>query len=426
MIERKKYLEQLLNKKDNHLIKVITGVRRSGKSYLLFNLYKQKLLDLGVSSDHIICIQLDDTDFLAYRNPLKLGEYIRSQIKDNLNYYVFIDEIQFCKKVKNPYVENDSVSFYEVLNGLLKHENVDTYVTGSNSKLLSSDVLTEFRGRGDEIHVRPLSFKEFYDYKKGDFEDLLSEYLMYGGMPYVQLLKSDIEKTKYLTSLFDEIYLKDILERYSLKSEKELDTLVNVLASAIGSFTNPSKISATFKSKSNLIYSQKTIANHIGFLKDSFIISETLRYDVKGRKYIGANSKFYFVDTGLRNAKIGFRQFEITHLMENLIYNELLVRGFQVDVGIVEDYSKINGRSQRKQLEVDFIAKKGNQTYYIQSAYKLDSIEKEHQEKASLLAIHDSFQKIIITYDRIPRHYDDNGFLRLSLKDFLLNDSFFP
>ena len=270
MIERKKYLEQLLNKKDNHLIKVITGVRRSGKSYLLFNLYKQKLLDLGVSSDHIICIQLDDTDFLAYRNPLKLGEYIRSQIKDNLNYYVFIDEIQFCKKVKNPYVENDSVSFYEVLNGLLKHENVDTYVTGSNSKLLSSDVLTEFRGRGDEIHVRPLSFKEFYDYKKGDFEDLLSEYLMYGGMPYVQLLKSDIEKTKYLTSLFDEIYLKDILERYSLKSEKELDTLVNVLASAIGSFTNPSKISATFKSKSNLIYSQKTIANHIGFLKDSY------------------------------------------------------------------------------------------------------------------------------------------------------------
>lgn len=422
--DRSRYLKKLISKKQNGLIKVVTGIRRSGKSFLLFKLYKQWLLESGVAPDHIICVQLDDDAFIAYRNPIALGEYIRSQLADDGQYYVLIDEIQFCKKIKNPHLEGDYITFYEVLNGLLHRHNVDTYVTGSNSRMLTTDILTEFRGRGDEIQMYPLTFEEYRMVSGKEYNDALSEYLVYGGMPYLCHLDSDEDKSSYLKSLFTEIYLKDIIERNDIQNTHELDILMNVLASAIGSFTNPSRISDTFKSNLKLTYDPKTVAKHIKYLKESFVIEEAERYDLKGRRYIGANSKYYFSDVGLRNARIGFRQQEITHIMENLVYNELIARDFLVDVGIVELNSRNEqGKSIQKQLEVDFVAKKGGRTYYIQSAFSMTDPEKAQQELMPLKHIRDSFQKIIISYDLVKQYYDEDGFLNISLKDFLSAES---
>lgn len=312
---------------------------RSGKSYLLFTIFKNYLLSVGTEENQIIEIILDDDEFASLRNPLKLGEYIRNRVQDSSkNYFILIDEIQYCKAVKNPALPDDEITFYNVLNGILRRKNCDLYVTGSNSKMLSSDILTEFRGRGDQVHVYPLTFREYYGYAKDsmDFDEAFAEYATYGGLPYAVFLKTDKEKSSYLKNLFEEVYLKDILQRNKIKNEEGLSELLSVLASSVGSFTNPTKIENSFKSNSGIVYTSKTILNHLNIFGDSFLISEAKRYDIKGRKYIGANSKYYFSDVGLRNAFLNFRQMEITHITENIIYNELISRGYNVDVGIVE------------------------------------------------------------------------------------------
>ena len=378
----------------------------------------------GVTKDFIVEIQLDDDEFVSLRNPLKLGEYIRGRIKNpDERTYVFIDEIQFVKKIENPDLPGDFISFYEVLNGLLRKNNLDVYITGSNSKMLSKDILTEFRGRGDQVHVYPLSFKEVYDTFQGDFSEVYDEYSMYGGLPGLWNLKTDEQKGMYLKNLFDEVYIKDIVQRHKLNGEKDITTLIEVLSSSVGSYTNPTKIENTFKTELKTVYTQKTVANHLGFLEDAFLISEAKRFDIKGRQYIGANSKYYFTDVGLRNALLNFRQNEVTHIMENIIYNELLVRGYNVDVGIVETVIKdSDGKQKKSQLEVDFIAVRGNEKLYIQSAFSLASKEKEMKEKRSLMKIDDSVRKIIVQKDTTKSWYDDNGFYIMSLKDFLLGD----
>ena len=423
-VKRQKYLQNLIDRMGNGMIKVITGLRRSGKSYLLFNIFENWLLQNGVTKDFIVEIQLDDDEFVSLRNPLKLGEYIRGRIKNpDERTYVFIDEIQFVKKIENPDLPGDFISFYEVLNGLLRKNNLDVYITGSNSKMLSKDILTEFRGRGDQVHVYPLSFKEVYDTFQGDFSEVYDEYSMYGGLPGLWNLKTDEQKGMYLKNLFDEVYIKDIVQRHKLNGEKDITTLIEVLSSSVGSYTNPTKIENTFKTELKTVYTQKTVANHLGFLEDAFLISEAKRFDIKGRKYIGANSKYYFTDVGLRNALLNFRQNEVTHIMENIIYNELLVRGYNVDVGIVETVIKdSDGKQKKSQLEVDFIAVRGNEKLYIQSAFSLASKEKEMKEKRSLMKIDDSFRKIIVQKDTTKSWYDDNGFYIMSLKDFLLGD----
>ncbi|MFA6937580.1 MAG: ATP-binding protein [Treponema sp.] len=426
VIRRDLYLKELTQKMHNGMIKVITGIRRCGKSYLLFNIFKDYLLSTGVKNKQIIEIILDDEKYALLRNPITLGEYIRSKTTNKkTKYYVLIDEIQYCGKIENPNLKDDFITFYNVLNGLLKNENIDTYVTGSNSKMLSSDILTEFRGRGDQIHVQPLSFSEYYSTKKKnvDFEDTFLEYATYGGLPKIISLKTDKQKSDYLKNLFEEVYIKDIVQHNNIKNEVGIKDLLNVLSSAIGSFTNPSKIENTFKNNIKTTYTAKTILNHINYLKDSFLINKANRYDIKGRKYIGANSKYYFSDVGLRNALLNFRQIEMPHLMENIIYNELILRGFNVDVGIIEiNIKSKNGKSERKQLEVDFVANQGNKKFYIQSAYEISDKQKEEQEKKSLLNIDNSFKKIIITKERSKPHLEENGFLILGLKDFLLND----
>lgn len=419
------YLQQLIQKKHNGAIKVITGIRRCGKSYLLFELFKKHLLEEGIPADHIIEIALDDIRFSHLRNPLNLNDYIQKKTIDNSFYYVLIDEIQYCKSIANPTVEGDMISFYEVLNSLLRQKNIDTYVTGSNSRMLSSDVLTEFRGRGDELRLHPLSFQEYYSSKEEPFDSLLTEYLRYGGLPHLCELESNTEKEAYLTNLLQEVYLKDILEHNRIHNESgRMEILLNILSSSIGSFTNASKISRTFQSELHAPYDPKTILNHLKYLEEAFLIEEAKRFDVKGRKYIGANSKYYFSDLGLRNAQINYRQLEPTHLMENLIYNELRTRNYTVDVGIVEYHTKdSNGTSKRVPLEVDFVAAKNNQQYYIQSAYRIETEEKREQETRSLLHIDDSFKKVIITRDETKPWYDDQGLLTISLKDFLLDET---
>lgn len=407
------------------MIKVVTGIRRAGKSYLLFKIFKEHLLKNNVPENQIIQIALDDDQFARLRNPIKLGEYVRSRITNrNAQYFVLIDEIQYCSRIENPALPGDFIAFSNVLNGLLRRENVDAYVTGSNSKMLSSDILTEFRGRGDQIHVQPLTFMEYYEAKgtSADFEDAFTEYLAYGGLPRVCLCTSDEDKAQYLKRLFEEVYIKDIVQRNDLKSGNNLRDLLNVLSSSVGSFTNPTKIENTFKTKLHETYTNKTICKHISFLMDAFLVSEARRYDIKGRKYIGANSKYYFCDLGLRNALLNFRQLEQTHLMENLVYNELVFRGYNVDVGIVEVGTKnADGKSARNQLEVDFVANKGSKKYYIQSTLSLATEEKARQERKSLLRIDDSFKKIIVTKDRIKPFFDDHGFLTCGIKDFLLD-----
>ena len=393
------------------LIKVITGLRRSGKSYLLFEIYKSYLLEIGVKKECIIEIPLDIRENRKYRDPDVILEYIRACIVNDDQYYLFLDEVQMVK------------DFEEVLSSLLHIKNIDIYVTGSNSKFLSKDIITEFRGRGDEVHVFPLTFKEFMQIYEGNEYNGFAEYITYGGLPYIATVKNDEQKIQYLKTLFEETYIKDIKERYRIEKVQEMDDLIKVLASAVGSLSNPSKIVATFKSSINSNVNMNTIKNYITYLEDSFLISEANRYDVKGRKYIGTPLKYYFEDIGLRNAKIGFRQIEETHLMENIIYNELRARGFQVDVGAVYAKEKnANEIFEKKQLEVDFIANKGNNKYYIQSALTIALPEKMEQEKKSLLNIRDSFKKIIIVKDIIKPQRDENGISTISVFDFLLNE----
>lgn len=427
MIERKQYLNQLISKKENGLIKIITGIRRCGKSYLLFNIYHDYLTSIGVDDNHIIELSLDDDENIEYRNPLRLGEHIRSRLidKDKM-YYVFIDEIQKVKTIKNPYLDdvNETVGFVDVLLGLMKKKNVDVYVTGSNSKMLSSDIVTEFRGRGDEIRIHPLSFAEFYQAFDGDKHFAWREYFTYGGMPFVLSLKSHRDKMQYLTNLFDNIYLSDILERHKIQNKHIIDELLDVISSSVGSLTNPQRIANTFLSKQQNI-SADSVARYLDYLSDAFLISKAQRYDIKGRKYIGSPQKYYFSDMGLRNARINFRQTEENHIMENIIYNELILRGFTVDVGIVEhNYKDSDGKSKKTALEVDFIASNGDTKYYIQSTLSVGEEEKRIQEVRPLVKIADSFRKIVIVKDEIIPWHDEKGIFYIGIEEFLLNDSY--
>ena len=428
MIQRQKYLDKLISKKDNGLVKVITGIRRCGKSYLLFNIYRDYLLSTGIADDCIICLALDDDENIQYRNPLELGKYIRSlTAESNKNYYVFLDEIQKVATIQNPYIEGaeDKIGFVDVVLGLMKRENIDLYVTGSNSKMLSSDILTEFRGRGDEIRVNPLSFSEFYNAYEGDKQNAWSEYYTYGGMPLVMSQKTHEDKAKYLQTLFDKIYLSDIMERNKILHEKSvLDDILNIISSSVGSLTNAIKITNTFKSERKMNISNETVSRYLDLFIDAFMVYKAERYDVKGRKYIGSPLKYYFSDVGLLNARLNFRQQEENHIMENIIYNELRLRDFSVDVGVVEYcYKDEQKRSKRTQLEIDFVANKGSKRYYIQSALTIGDNEKREQEVRSLNRVGDSFKKIVVVKDRIVPWHDDNGILYLGIEQFLLEES---
>ena len=410
-IRRDIYLKKLINRMHNGMIKVVTGIRRSGKSYLLFTIFKDYLLSEGVDEDHIISIELDRLENKKYRNPYVILEQIRSQLIDSKDYYIFLDEVQLLDQ------------FEDVLNSLLHIKNVDVYVTGSNSKFLSKDIITEFRGRGDEVHVYPVSFREYMTVFNGDKYEGWSSYVRFGGLPLTVTMNSDEQRVEYLTRLFEETYIKDIIERNHIEIKQELNDLINVLASRIGSLTNPSKIVATFNSVIQSDISLNTVRSYIEYLEDAFIISAANRYDVKGRKYIGTPLKYYFEDVGLRNARLGFRQVEETHLMENIIYNELRVRGFSVDVGVVMKRKRTKaGVQEKKQLEIDFIANQGSRRYYIQSAFSIPDEEKREQEKASLINVGDSFKKIIIVKDVVKPWHDDDGILTISLYDFLLDE----
>lgn len=409
-IKRDEYLKQLILRKDNGMIKIITGIRRCGKSYLLFNLFKRYLLENGVSEDHIIEIALDGIENEELREPKACYCYIKDAMKDDDKYYLLLDEVQFMPR------------FEEVLNSLLRMENIDVYVTGSNSKFLSSDIVTEFRGRGDEIRIYPLSFAEFYSAYEGDYDDAWNEYMVYGGLPQVVSFQTERQKAEYLKNIFANVYLKDVIERNNIQSVDELGTLVDILASAIGAPTNPTKISNTYTSERKTSYANRTISNHIDFLADAFLISKANRYDIKGRKYIGANLKYYFTDLGLRNARLNFRQQEPTHIMENIVYNELLIRGYNVDVGIVDVFARDkDGKRMRKQLEVDFVVNQGSQRYYVQVAYDMTSEEKQTQEFNSLRNIPDSFKKIIIVNGTRKPWRNDEGFVIMGMKYFLLH-----
>lgn len=428
MIERKKYLEKLISKKENGLVKVITGIRRCGKSYLLFNIYKNYLKSIGVEDDCIIALALDDDENIKYRNPIELGIYIRSLTADeSKNYYVFLDEIQKVITIQNPYIEGaeDKVGFVDVVLGLMKRDNIDLYVTGSNSKMLSSDILTEFRGRGDEIRVNPLSFKEFYDAYKGDKRDAWQEYYTYGGLPLVMQKNSHEEKAKYLHLLFDQIYISDIIERNKILHDKSvLDDILNIISSSVGSLSNAGKIAKTFKSERQVNISDDTVSRYLDYFIDAFMIYKAERYDVKGRKYIGSPLKYYFSDVGLRNARLNFRQQEENHIMENIIYNELFNREFNVDVGVVEYcYKDENKKSKRVQLEIDFVANKGSKKYYIQSALSVGDEEKRQQEVRSLNRVGDSFKKIVVVKDNIIPWHDDKGILYIGVERFLLDEN---
>ena len=424
MIERKRYLDQLISKKENGMIKVITGIRRCGKSYLLFEIYHQYLNSIGVDDEHIIELALDEDENIRYRNPIELGEYIRSLLVDkNRMYYIFLDEIQKVKTVKNPYLdeEGDTVGFVDVLLGLMKKKNADVYVTGSNSKMLSSDILTEFRGRGDEIHVYPLTFAEFCSAYDGDKRDAWQEYYTYGGMPYVSRLNEHRSKAQYLNDLFENIYLRDILERHNIYDKSLLDDLLDVISSSVGSLTNPTRIADTFASVKQIKVTSDTVSRYLDYFIDAFMVSRSQRYDIKGRKYIGSPQKYYYCDIGLRNARLNFRQTEENHIMENIIYNELIVRGFTVDVGVVEyNYKDANGKSKKNNLEVDFVANDGNRRYYIQSALTVGEEEKRLQEVRPYSRIPDSFTKIVVVKDHIIPWHDENGILYMGIEKFLL------
>ena len=409
-IKRDAYLEQLKIRKDNGMIKIITGIRRCGKSFLLFVLFKNYLLENGVDNEHIIEIALDGIENEELRDPKKCYQYIKDAMKDEQRYYLILDEVQFMPR------------FEEVLNSLLRISNIDVYVTGSNSRFLSSDIVTEFRGRGDEIRIYPLSFAEFYSAYDGDYDEAWEEYMTYGGLPQVAQFSVERQKAEYLKNIFTNVYIRDVVERNNIKNVDEIGTLVDVLASAIGAPTNPTKISNTFKSERGINYSNKTISNHIDYLAEAFLISKAERYDIKGRKYVGANLKYYFSDVGLRNARLNFRQQEPTHIMENIVYNELLIRGYNVDLGIVDVYArKKKKKTIRKQFEVDFVVNQGSQRYYIQVAYDMVSEEKQTQEFNSFRNIPDSFKKIVIVNGTKKPYRNDEGFVIMGMKYFLLN-----
>ncbi|MBS5528969.1 MAG: ATP-binding protein [Prevotella sp.] len=404
IIRRDKYLNELIGWKHTDLIKIITGIRRCGKSFLLLTLFHQHLLETGTDESHIIEIALDDISNESLREPFRMVEYVKERIKDREQYYLIIDEVQLLDR------------FVDVLNSFMHIPNVDVYVTGSNSRFLSKDVATEFRGRGMEIHIYPLSFAELYAAEGGDKYALWKRYYTYGGLPYLALLSDDKKRAEYLTSLNKTLYLRDIVERNKVMNVEEFSELMNVMASGIGSPCNPNKIANTFKTVKKVCLTPHTIANYLSYMEDAFILEKSMRYDIKGRKYIGTLSKYYFQDIGLRNALLNFRQVEETHIMENVIYNELRSRGYSVDVGMVDARTA----TERKQLEVDFVANKGDKRYYIQSAFALPDEEKRQQEFASLKRINDSFKKVIIMREDIAPYHDDNGVLIMGLMDFLL------
>lgn len=409
-IQRDFYLRQLIDGRQNGLIKIVTGIRRCGKSYLLFRLFYQYLIADGVADGHIIRIALDDIENAELREPLKLYRHIKQLMKDEGMHYILLDEVQLVER------------FEEVLNSLLRLDNADVYVTGSNSRFLSSDIVTEFRGRGDEIRLFPLSFSEYCRGTGKEPAAAWRDYSVYGGLPQVLSLESDKKKLDYLSNLFSSVYLVDILERHRIKNKGEFEELTNIIASVIGAPTNPSKLSNTFKSIKKVDISSTTIDKYLSYMQDAFMIEKAIRYDIKGKKYIGSLSKFYFVDLGLRNALLGMRQMEESHIMENIIYNELRCRGYKVDVGMTEyRFRDSDGSWQRKQLEVDFVVNAGNDRFYIQSALAIPDEEKRRQESASLLKIKDSFKKIIIVKDDIKPWTDNNGITTIGLFDFLLN-----
>lgn len=427
MYPREQYLKEIISKKDNGRIKIITGLRRSGKSVLLFQLYREWLLGEGVKEDQIIALALDILENARYRNPLELDKHIRDHMTDpKKRYYIFIDEIQFVSEIQNPYVDNKDarITFIDVILGFMQMDNADVYVTGSNSKMLSSDILTQFRDRGDEIRVYPLSFAEFYNEYEGDKRGAWQDYYTYGGMPFAISLESHEEKSRYLKDLFDRTYIKDVLERHEIKNDTEvLEILLDVLASGIGSLTNPSKLANTFKSERQIGIGSETIEKYIGYFEESFLIEKAVRYDVKGRKYIGTPAKYYYTDPGLRNARLGFRQLEETNIMENVLYNDLIRRGMNVDVGVVEYNTKdVDGKKIRKQLEVDFVVNKGNKRFYIQSALSIADPVKKEQEIASLKRIPDSFAKIVVVRDYLKPQQDENGITYVGIEQFLLNE----
>ncbi len=407
-IKRDIYLNKLISRKDNGLIKIITGIRRCGKSYLLDPLFKNYLLNSGIKEDHIIKLELDKEENKKYHDPHELNQYIKSQIKDKSMYYILLDEIQM------------TTDFESVLNSFLYERNLDVYVTGSNSKFLSSDIITEFRGRGDEIKVFPLSFSEYVETFKGDKQDAWNEYVLYGGLPLILSKKSDEEKSQYLKELFTQTYIRDIVERNNVQRIDVLDSIINMLASSVGSLTNPKKIYDTFVSNGEKELSSNTVSSYIKYIEDSFIVNKSDRYDVKGKKYISTPQKYYFSDIGLRNARLNFRQQEENHIMENVIYNELVIRGYNVDVGVVEVRDK---NKCRRQLEVDFVCNLGNKRYYIQSALNLETREKTLQEERPLMNINDNFKKIIVVKDNIKHWFTEEGILIVGIQEFLLNNN---
>ena len=411
-IERNYYLNKLIAKKENKLIKIITGIRRCGKSYLLEYIFKNYLINSGVKEDHIIKLALDSIENTEYLEGIKLYEHIMEKVKDNDTYYVILDEIQ---NVKN---------FESVLNSFLRKPNIDVYVTGSNSKFLSSDIITEFRGRGDEVKVYPLSFAEFMSvYEDGNETKALDEYISFGGLPLVASLKTVEEKMEYLNFQKNNVYINDVIERNNIRNDEELKTLIEIISSNIGSLTNPTKLYNTFVSKGNKNITDKTIALYLKNLEEAFLIEKSKRFDIKGKKYIETPSKYYFTDMGIRNSLINYRQIEKTHIMENIIYTELRRRGFNVDVGVVEKRDTVkNGKREYMQLEVDFIVNKGNERYYIQSAYSIEDNSKRVQETKSLLNVEDSFKKIVIVYDHFIKWKDEDGIIYISIYDFLLNE----
>ena len=425
--ERKQYLDQLIKKRDNGRVKVITGLRRSGKSYLLFTLFKGYLLHSGIGEDQIIGLALDEFDNAKYRNPFELNTFIKERIVDkSKRYYVFIDEIQFVSEISNPYVDDPEakLNFTDVVLGLMKLPNADIYVTGSNSKMLSSDVLTQFRDRGDEVRVHPLSFAEIYEHYDLDKRGAWRDYFTYGGMPFVWTMESHEERSRYLSDLFSHTYIKDVLERNKVGNDAEvLEILLNILASGIGSLTNPSRLSNTFDTERHIKIAPDTIDTYIGYFKEAYLIQKAERYDVKGRKYIKTPVKYYYSDPGLRNARLGFRQLEETHLMENVLYSDLIRRGFNVDVGVVEqNATDENGKKIRKQLEVDFVVNRGDERYYIQSALSIEEPEKRMKEIASLIRIPDSFRKIVVVKDYMKLWQDENGIQYIGVEQFLLDE----
>ena len=412
IIQRSSYLNKLISRKHNGLIKVITGVRRCGKSFLLFNLFHNHLVSSGVDENHIIEVALDDRSNKHLRDPDNMLSFVKGKIKDNEMYYIILDEIQMLNE------------FEDVLNSFLHIRNADVYVTGSNSRFLSSDVITEFRGRGDEIRVHPLSFKEYVSAFNGTVDEAWEEYYTYGGLPLILTRNDDEEKSEYLISLFQKVYLTDIVDRHGISNSEELNELVDILSSAVGSLTNPLKLSKTFKSMKNKDISDKTINCYLDYLTNAFLLSKAVRYDIKGKKYINSPSKYYFEDIGLRNARLNFRQMEENHIMENIIYNELRIRGYRVDVGVIEKFEKnADEKTVRKLLEIDFIATKGSEKYYIQSAFALDTLEKQEQEERPLNTIGDSFKKIVIVRDSIKLRRNEQGIVTMGIKQFLLDEN---